>query len=83
MGEQDPDKAMLSLGAEMEKGAAATRALAATKAATLHDSANQEKLIAKQASDAELGLVGQRRQPRADAIRPGQPPPSRKRRAAY
>ena len=68
MGEQDPDKAMLILGAEMEKGAAATRAAAATKAAALHESANQAMLTAKQAAEAELGSVGQRRQPRADAI---------------
>lgn len=68
MGEQDPDKAMLILGMEMEKGAAATRAAAAAKAAALHDSANQTMIAAKQAADAELGSVGQRRQPRADAI---------------
>ena len=68
MGEQDPDKAMLILGAEMEKGAAATRAAAATKAASLHETANQAMLTARQAADAELGSVGQRRQPRADAI---------------
>ena len=68
MGEQDPDKAMSILGMEMEKGAAATRAAAAAKAAALHDSANQAMIAAKQAADAELGSVGQRRQPRADAI---------------
>ena len=68
MGEQDPDKAMSILGMEMEKGAAATRAAAAAKAAALHDSANQAMISAKQAADAELGSVGQRRQPRADAI---------------
>ena len=68
MGEQDPDKAMLILGAEMEKGAAATRLAAQTKSTALLDSANQAMLAAKQAADAELGSVGQRRQPRADAI---------------
>ena len=68
MGEQDPNKAMLTIGAEMEKGAAATRAAAEAKAAALHESANQAMLAAKQASEAELGSVGQRRQPRADAI---------------
>ena len=68
MGEQDPDKAMLILGAEMEKGAAATRLAAQTKSTALLDSANQAMLAARQAADAELGSVGQRRQPRADAI---------------
>jgi hypothetical protein len=68
MGEQDPDKAMSILGYEMEKGAAATRAAAATKSAALHDSANQAMLTAEQAANAELGAVGQRRQPRTDAI---------------
>jgi hypothetical protein len=68
MGEQDPDKAMLILGAEMEKGAAATRLAAQTKSTALLDSANQAMLAARQAADAELGSVGQRRQPRTDAI---------------
>lgn len=68
MGEQDPNKAMLILGAEMEKGAAATRLAAQTKSTALLDSANQAMLAARQAADAELGSVGQRRQPRADAI---------------
>lgn len=68
MGEQDPDKAMLFLGAELEKGAATTRMAAAAKAAALHESADQAILAAKQAAEAELGAVGQRRQPRADAI---------------
>ena len=68
MGEQDPNKAMLILGAEMEKGAAATRLAAQTKSTALLDSANQAMLAARQAADAELGSVGQRRQPRTDAI---------------
>jgi hypothetical protein len=68
MGEQDPNKAMLILGAEMEKGAAATRLAAQTKSTALLDSANQAMLAARQAADAELGSVGQRQQPRADAI---------------
>ena len=68
MGEQDPDKAMLIIGGKMEKGAAAMRATANAKAAALHESADQAMLTAKQAADAELGSVGQRRQPRADAI---------------
>ena len=68
MGKQVPNKAMLTVGAETEKGAAAIRAAAEAKAAALHESANQAMLAAKQASEAELGSVGQRRQPRADAI---------------
>lgn len=68
MGEQNPDKAMLILGAEMEKGAAATRLAAQTKSVALHDSANQAMLAAKQAADAELSSVGQRQKPRTDAI---------------
>ena len=68
MGKQVPNKAMLTVGAETEKGAAAIRAAAEAKAAALHESANQAMLAAKQASEAELGSVGQRRHPRADAI---------------
>lgn len=68
MGEQDPDKAMLLIGTELEKAAAATRLAGQAKAESLHAAADQAILTAKQAAEAELGSVGQRQQPRADAI---------------
>lgn len=67
-GEQDPDKAMLLIGEEMERGAAAIRLAAQNKSESLHAAADQAILTAKQAAEAELGSVGQRQQPRADAI---------------
>jgi hypothetical protein len=68
MGEQDPGKAMRILGEAMELGSSEARAAGAARAAALHDSANQAMSAAKTAAEAELGSVGQRRQPRSDAI---------------
>ena len=52
MGEQDPDKAMLLIGTELEKAAAATRLAGQARSESLHAAADQAILTAKQAAEA-------------------------------